>query len=430
MSPLQSLVAANSPLSAAPAAPQRAAFIFFPNGAIMPDWQPEGEGKNFRFGKTHQALKPLREKLMLFSGLAQHHGRANGDGPGDHARNASVFLTGAQPFKTDSADISVGVSIDQAAAEQIGSRTRLPSLELGTVRSRNAGGCDSGYSCAYSSNISWKTPSQPMAKEINPKLVFERMFGSSDARQRAAGEAQRNEFRQSILDLVHDETTRLRSRLGETDRKKLDEYLNAVRELEVRIENIENSDPIDIPEDVEVPQGIPRDYALHISLMYDLMALAFQTDSTRICSFMLANAGSNRSFPALGVRSGHHEISHHRGDKKKVSNLQKIDEFYIQQFANFLQKLDSLAEGEGTVLDNSMIVYGSAISDGNRHRHHDLPIILAGRGGGTLATGRHLVYPKDTPLNNLFLSMTDRLGCTLDTIGDGKERLSGLEEDA
>lgn len=427
MTPARSVLAASSASAALPKSPQRAAFIFFPNGAIMPDWRPQGEGRSFQFGKTHAALKPHKDKLMLLSGLAQHHGRANGDGAGDHARNAAVYLTGAQPFKTDGANISVGVSIDQAAAAEIGSNTRLPSLELGTVRSRNAGGCDSGYSCAYSSNISWKSPSQPMAKEINPKLVFERMFGSQDARKKAAGEARRNEFRQSILDLVADDTTRLRTRLGGTDRQKLDEYLNAVRELEVRIARAEHSDPIDIPEDVEVPHGMPRDYAQHVSLMYDLMALAFQTDSTRICSFMLENAGSNRSFPALGIRSGHHEMSHHRGDKQKVDNLQKIDEWYVAQFANFLEKLDSLSEGEGTVLDNCMIVYGSAISDGNRHQHHDLPIILAGRGGGTLNTGRHLTYAEDTPLNNLFLSITDRLGCTLDTIGDGKDRVEGLE---
>lgn len=414
-------------LNSVPKVPTRAAFIFFPNGVIVPDWRPRGEGRDYTLGKTVKCLEPLRDKLSFYSGLAQYHAKANGDGPGDHARNAAAYLTGAQPFKTDGANISVGISVDQAAATEVGSLTRLPSLELGTVRSRNAGGCDSGYSCAYSSNVSWKTPTQPMAKEINPRLAFERLFGSLDERKRQEGEARRNEYRQSILDMVADDTRQLRERLGDVDRRKLDEYLTSVRELEERIARTDKSEAIDIPENVDVPRGVPRDYATHVRLMYDIMALAFQTDSTRICTFMLENAGSNRSFPAIGVRSGHHEMSHHRNDAQKMADIQKIDQFYAEQFAYFLQKLDSIPEGDGTLLDNSMILFGSAISDGNRHQHNELPIILAGSGSGTLPTGQHLRYERDTPLNNLFLSMTDRLGCTLDTLGDSESRLAGLE---
>lgn len=401
--------------------PARIAYIFFPNGAIQPDWKPTGEGTDFKLGKTLQPLQKLKSKLSLFSGLTQHHARANGDGAGDHARNAGSFLTGAQPRKTAGANISVGVSADQAAAALIGKQTKLPSIELGTDRGRNAGGCDSGYSCAYSSNISWKTPSTPMAKEINPRLAFERLFGDGTSAKLAA---ERNKYRKSILDLVSEDASALKKRLGQTDRQKIDEYFTSVRELEVRIAQ-STQRAAKIP-DYKVPAGVPDDVANHIRLMYDIMALAFQTDTTRIATFMTGNAGSNRTYPMVGVNAGHHSLSHHRNDEDKMRDIAKIDRFLVEQLAYFLEKLDSIQESNGSLLDNSMILYGSAIADGNRHSHHDLPILLAGSAGGRLKTGRHMVYPKDTPLNNLFLTMSHQAGAKVEHLGDSTGPLSEI----
>lgn len=407
-----------------PSVPTRMAFVFFPNGAIMKDWEPGREGENYELSKTLKPLEPFKNDFNVLSGLAQDNGRAKGDGPGDHARCASTYLTGAHPYKTAGANIKVGVSVDQAAATMVGKRTKLPSLEIGIERGRNAGNCDSGYSCAYSSNISWKTATTPMAKEINPRLVFERLFGSGADSD--AGKAKRDLYRKSILDLVASDAAQLRRRLGQTDRRKIDEYFNSVREIEQRIERAETLAKTERP-NFDVPNGIPREMTEHIRLMYDLLFLAFQTDTTRIATYMLGNAGSNRSYRMVGVKSGWHSLSHHRNQKDKVEQLQRIDEFHVKEFGRFLGKLKSVKEADGTLLDNSMIVYGSGLSDGNRHWHHDLPIVMAGKGSGTIKTGRHLVYQKDTPLNDLFLSMLDRVGAKVTAIGDSKGRLRGLE---
>lgn len=404
------------------ASPVRMAFIFFPNGAIVPSWKPEGEGTAWELSRTLEPLAPHKDQINVFTGLTQHHGRANGDGAGDHARNAGSFLTGAQPRKTAGADIKLGVSVDQAAARLIGPQTRLPSLELGVERGRNSGNCDSGYSCAYSANISWKTETTPMAKEINPKLAFERLFGSADA---AKGQAERDIYRKSILDLVAEDAALLRKRLGKKDQRKLDEYFNSVRELEQQIDRTATK-LTEVPE-YDVPEGIPREIESHIRLMYDIMTLAFQTDTTRISTFMLANAGSNRSYPMVGVKGGHHSLSHHRNDEQKMEDITKIDTYLVTQLAYFLDKLKSVKEGDGTLLDNSLILYGSAIADGNRHSHHDLPIVLAGSGGGQLPTGQLRHYPNDTPLNNLFVSMCHMAGAKLDSLGDSTGLLKGLD---
>lgn len=403
-------------------APVRTAFIFFANGAIMEDWECEGEGKNFKLSKTLESLAEHKNDINVFKGLAQHHGRANGDGAGDHARNAGVFLTGCQPRKTSGANIEVGQSVDQAIASKIAGQTKLPSIELGVDRSRNAGNCDSGYSCAYSSNISWKTPNTPMAKEINPRLAFERLFGTGeDFKSRA----KRDLYRQSILDLVSEDAAKLKNQLGKTDRHKIDEYFSSVRELELRIQQAAVA-PSEVPE-YDLPAGIPKETQQHIRLMYDIMTLAFQTNTTRVATFMLANAGSNRTYPEVGVTDGHHSLSHHQNNKDKMEKIAKVDAFLVKEFGYFLGKLKSIKEGEGNLLDNSMILYGSAISDGNRHQHHDLPILMAGRGGGTIQTGRRLVYEKDTPLNNLFLSMSHRMGADIKELGDSRGPLKGLE---
>jgi Protein of unknown function (DUF1552) len=397
----------------APTAPVRIGFVFFPNGAIPQNWAPEGEDGDWKLSRSMQPLSEHKQHLTVFRGLTQNHGRANGDGAGDHARCASSFLTGAQPVKTAGADIKVGVSADQAAANLIGSQTAFPSLELGVERGRNSGNCDSGYSCAYSANVSWKTESTPMAKEINPKLAYERLFGSKDGRK---GKADRDAYRSSILDLVSEDAALLRKRLGQSDQRKLEEYFTSVRELELRLDR-DSTRLNEVPE-YDVPAGIPKELEAHIRLMYDVMTLAFRTDSTRIGTFMLGNAGSNRSYTMVGVKGGHHSLSHHRNEEQKVEDLTKIDTFLASQFGYFLNQLKSVQEGDGTLLDNSVILYGSGISDANRHTHHDLPIVLAGSGGGRFQTDRLLQYEKDTPLNNLFVSMCHMAGANVDSLGD------------
>lgn len=407
--------------TATTATPVRMACLFFANGAIMPQWKPTGEGRDFQLSPTLEPLSELKDDLLVLGNLTQHHARANGDGAGDHARNASAYLTGAQPRKTSGADISVGVSIDQAIAAEIGQQTRLPSIELGIDRGRNAGNCDSGYSCAYSSNISWKSATTPCSKEVNPRAAFERLFGSPET---AADMERRNRNRRSILDFVSDDARRLQKSLGGSDLQKLDEYFTSVREIEQRVARAAQA-PTEIPE-LELPEGVPAQLTEHMRLMFDILLLAFQTNSTRVATLMVADAGSNRTYPDIGVKDGHHELSHHQNDEHKIEQIAKIDKFLVEQFAYFLKRLKATPDGDRSLLDNSMILYGSAIADGNRHNHDDLPVLLAGKGGGTIDTGRHIIYPKDTPLNNLFISMAQRMGTSINRLGDSTGTLDNL----
>ena len=400
-------------------ATNRAAFVFFANGAIMDEWKPKGTGADFQLGNTMTSLQRHKQDLLITTGLTQNHGRANGDGPGDHARSASCFLTGAQPRKTSGADIEVGVSIDQAIAKRIGNQTRLPSLELGIERGRHAGNCDSGYSCAYSSNISWKSPTTPTSKEVNPRLAFERLFGK---KADAEVTARKNRYRKSILDFVSDDAQRLETRLSGHDRRKMDEYFSSVREIEQRIDRAEHLAPVEIP-DMNLPEGVPTEFAEHMKLMYDIMIMAFQTDSTRVATFMVANGGSNRTYKEVGVKDGHHQLSHHRKDQKKIDQIAKIDRYLFDQFALFLDRLKQVKEGDSNLLDNSMILYGSAISDGMRHAHHDLPVLVAGKGAGTVKSGRVMEFEKEPPLNNLFLGMGDCMGAGIKELGDSNGRI-------
>ncbi|MEK6257346.1 MAG: DUF1552 domain-containing protein [Planctomycetota bacterium] len=424
---LEAMLPASGFAAQSAGAPKRMAFVFVPNGVIVPEWTVKGEGADWQLSPTLEPLAKVKDRVCVVSGLMQDNARAKGDGPGDHARSSAAFLTGAHPVKTSGVDIKVGQSVDQVAADKAGRQTKLPSIELGTEGGRNAGQCDSGYSCAYSNNISWKTATTPMAKEINPRLVFERLFGSTDDREAAKGRAKRDEYRKSILDLVTDDANKLKQQLGQTDRRKVDEYFSSVREIEQRIERAKSDTSSQKIPELTLPRGVPKELDEHIGLMFELMALAFQTDTTRVATFMMANEGSNRSYPMVGVNDGHHHLSHHQNKQDWIDHLKKIDKYLVGHFAKFLEKLNGISEGNGTLLDNSMIVYGSAIADGNRHSHHDLPILLAGKGGGTIASGRHLVYPKETPLNNLFLSMLDRMDAGVDSLGDSTARLKGLE---
>ncbi|WP_339612658.1 DUF1552 domain-containing protein [uncultured Rubinisphaera sp.] len=421
---LEAMMSSTS-LAAAPTAavPTRMAFVFFANGAIMKDWTVKGEGKDFELSKTLSSLAPVKDDCLFLSGLTHDKARANGDGGGDHARNSASFLTASQPRKTGGADIQVGISVDQVAAQKIGTQTHLPSLEIGIEGGRQAGVCDSGYSCAYQSNIAWRSPNQPVAKEINPKLAFERLFGMSLTDVKKSQD--RDFYRTSILDAVSEDASKLSGRLGRTDRQKLDEYFTSVREIEQRIGRAAPQKR-QLPPEFDIPQGVPADVDAHIPLMYDILTLAFQTDSTRVATFMLANGGSNRTYSHLNVKGAHHQLSHHRDEADKVADLQKIDQYLAKEFARFVQKLKSIPEGEGTLLDHSMILYGSGISDANRHRHEDLPIVIAGKASGQLQTGRHLVYEKETPMANLYLSMLDRMGTPVDAFGDSTGRLTNL----
>lgn len=396
--------------------PVRMSFVYVPNGANMVDWTPQTTGPDFELPYILEPLKPVQEDLLVLTGLAHDKARPNGDGAGDHARASATFLTGCQARKTHGADIRVGVSVDQIAAQRVGKQTRFSSLELGCDRGQLAGNCDSGYSCAYSHNISWRTESTPMPPEVDPRLVFERLFSNNIAGEVTENRERRKRYQQSLLDFVLEDARNLKANLGATDRRKLDEYLTAVRELELRIEQSEKF-VASLP-DYQAPTGIPADYAQHMRLMFDLLTVAFQTDSTRIASFILAHDGSNRAYPFIGVPNGHHDLSHHQNDVAKKEMIAKINRFHMEQFAYFLHKLKSIPEGDGTLLDNCMVAYGSGLSDGNRHNHNDLPVLFAGHGGGDVETGRHVRYNSDVPMANLFLTMLDRFGTPVERVGD------------
>ncbi len=424
---LESVIPRSSRAAAAAAAaklPRRTAFIYVPNGANMPDWTPKGLGRNSEFPMILEPLKPHQKDLLVLSGLGHDKGRANGDGAGDHARASASFLTAAQPKKTQGADIHVGISVDQVMAQQIGHHTRLPSLELGCDRGQLSGNCDSGYSCAYSFNIAWKTPSTPLPPETNPRQVFNRLFGNGLPGEMGRRDAKQALYHKSILDFVMEDARSLQGKLGATDRRKLDEYLTSVRELEQRIERSERFAAA-MPTQ-SIPKGIPGENADHIRIMYDLLALAFQTDTTRIASFVVAHDGSNRPYPELGVTDGHHDLSHHGGDKEKRAKLAKINRHHASLFAEFLGKMKSIKEGEGSLLDQCHIVYGSGLADPDHHAHTDLPVILAGRGGGAINPGRHVKYENNAPMANLFMSLIHEMGAKADRMGDSTGTLGQL----
>ncbi len=403
--------------------PLRLAFVYVPNGANMADWKPKTEGTDFELPYILEPLKPVRNEVQVLTGLAQDKAFPNGDGAGDHARASATFLTGCQARKTAGADIHVGISVDQVAAQRLGRLTRLPSLELSTDQARQAGACDSGYSCAYQFNISWSGESTPLPPEANPRLVFERLFGNDRPAEMTESRARREHYRQSILDLVQEDARQLKAQLGRTDQRKLDEYLTSVRELERRVEQAEQF-TASLPNATK-PAGIPREYERHLELMFDLLALGFQTDTTRIASFMMAHDGSNKPYPFIGVSEGHHDLSHHQNKEEKKHKIARINHFHLTQFARFLTKLKSIPEGNGTLLDHCMIVYGSGLSDGNRHNHDDLPVLVAGGGAGTLTPGRHVKFSK-TPMNNLYLALLERMGVPTQQLGDSTGILRGI----
>jgi hypothetical protein len=417
MGPLTALATEDKPRTI----PNRMAVLYVPNGKNMPDWTPAAEGADFELPHILQPLKEVRDQVLVLTGLTADKARPNGDGPGDHARALAAFLTGAQPRKTDGTDIRAGISVDQVAAGRIGDQTRLASLEIGCERGGMAGNCDSGYSCVYSSCISWRSATTPLPKEVDPKIVFERLFGSGADSQRAKRDADRK----SILDFVKEDADSLKTNLGASDKRKLDEYFSAVRDIEERIERASKLPEVKQP-DIAKPKGTPQDYQEHMRLLCDLLVLAFQADITRVCTFVLANEGSNKPYPFISVPEGHHDLSHHGNDAKKRTKIRDINTFHVTQLGYLLGKLKSVTEGDGTLLDHCMVGYGSGNSDGNAHNHDDLPILLAGGGCGTIKSGRHIRYPKNTPLNNLWVSVLERMNSSVPTLGDSTGVLKGL----
>ena len=406
-------------------APLRMAYMTIPNGVNVEHWRPQGTGESYKLGKSMAPLEGFKKDFQVFTGFAHQHATAGPDGAGDHARSTATFLTGQRAKKTAGSDIRIGVSVDQVAAREAEKYTRLPSLELTCDGVRTSGHCDSGYSCAYQFNLSWRSETQPMTPESSPRQAFERLFGAGAGKDRAQGLAQRLSSQKSILDFISDDAKAMHKHLGRNDQQKLDQYLTGVREIERRVEKSESLGAV-IDPGVPAP-GEPRTYDEHIRLMMDMMVLAFQTDSTRISTFLLAHDGSNRSFKEIGVSSGHHNLSHHKGNAENLEQIQKIDQFYITQLAYFLKRMKETEDVDGnSLLHNSMIVYGSGISDGNRHNHNDLPVIVAGGGGGAFNPGRHVDLGEEVPLSNLYVRMLNEFGVSTKSFGDSTGTLKKI----
>jgi len=408
--------------AAAASAPQRMAFVTIPNGVNLKEWWPKGEGTNFELASTMEPLAGVKDQIQVIAGLDHINATSGGDGPGDHARAQATLLTGCRAKKTSGSDIHLGPSIDQVAAQHVGHLTRFPSLELTCDTNRSSGNCDSGYACAYQYNVSWRSATTPMAAEENPRRVFERLFGEGTDEERRRKMALRQQTNRSILDFIHDDVRSLDGKLGAQDGQKLDEYLTSLRDIEQRIVRFEQVAKLP-SKGVVAPEGIPDPFSERMQVMFDMIVLAFQTDSTRIATLMLAHDGSNRRYSEIGMARGHHDLSHHRGNEDDLEMIAQIDKFHMQHFGKFLDKLAAAKDADGnSILHNSMIVYASGNADGNAHSHTNLPVILAGAGGGKLQTGRfHSVSAM--PMSNMYLEMLEHMGvAAVNQFGDSNNR--------
>ncbi len=404
--------------------PMRLCYVYVPNGVNMTHWRPDGEGDGFNFNRSTKSLEPHRDSLRFITGLEHREAYIHNDGAGDHARAGATFLTAARPHKTSGTDIHVGVSADQTVAQAIGAQTRLPSLELSCDGVRSSGECDSGYSCAYQFNIAWADERTPVAPESNPRSVFERLFGDGSHGERQSNYARRQTRQESVIDFLREETNLLNRQMGVDDRRKLDEYLTGIREIENRIEKAEKFGP-PVDPNYPTPSGIPESYREHMRLMMDVMSLALVTDTTRVSTLMLAHDGSNRSFNEINVGDGHHDLSHHKKDEERLEKIALIDTFYCEQLAYLLDTMQSHKLDSGTsLLDNTLLVYGSGISDGDRHNHDDLPVIFAGGASQGIKGGIHQRLADKTPMANLHLELIERMGVKRDRFGDSTAKLS------
>jgi Protein of unknown function (DUF1552) len=406
--------------------PVRLMFFYLPNGIDMPNWTPSGVGKLGELPRILKPLEPFRDEMFVFGNLTHNYGRALLDGAGDHGRSCASYLTGAHVRKT-STDIHVDgpMSMDQLIAGKIGHQTKLPSLEIGMDDPRQSGSCDSGYSCAYTNNLAWKSETQPMPPILDPRILYERLFGvgtelSPDERRRQSS------IRSSVLDFAMNSTKSLMQDVGPSDRRKLDEYFTAIRSIEQRLDRAAKDDTPVSP-GMPKPPGAPADFGEHFQLLTDMLTIALQADLTRVVTFMVTREGTSRSYREIGIPDGHHPLTHHGGKLDQLAKVTRINEYHAQHFAAWLGRFASVKEGDGSLLDNSMIVYGASLNDGNRHVHEDLPTLLIGRGGGTLKPGRRVVFRKETPFCNLHLSLMDRMGVEVDNFGDSSGRLPGLE---
>ena len=400
---------------------RRLGWVYIPNGMSMGAWTPPVDGP-LELSPTLSPLAPFRDRMVVLSGLAQGQAEALGDGNGEHTRATATWLNGVHPKETEGADVRAGMTADQIAAAQLGRETPLPSLELAIDRDFLVGNCENGYSCIYMNTIAWRTPTTPLPMENNPRVVFERLFGEGGSTAE-----RRTQFRKdrSILDAIADDLHRLEREVGAGDRARVTQYLDAVRAIERRIQLSERSDA-ELPS-LDRPVGIPESYTEHVGLMFELAALAWQADITRVFTFMLGRELNGRAYPEVGIPESHHGLSHHRNDPEKLAQLAKINTFHVTLFRDFLETLAATPDGDGTLLDQSLLLYGAALSDSNKHLHYDLPLFLAGGSGGQLEGGRHLRYPRDTPMTNLLVSQLDKAGIRLDDgLGDSNGALPEL----
>lgn len=413
-------------MSAAPRAVRRLGVIYHPNGVIYDKWLPTGVGTNFELSPTLAALQPFKDKLTVITGLFSDQAEALGDGGGDHSRASGTYLTGVHVRKSDSV-VKNGMSMDQIAALAFERETQISSLQLTVDDNSLMGSCDTGYSCAYSSTLSWLTPTMPLMAENNPRVVFERLFGSSDSTDPQVRALRLRQDR-SILDSVTDRVKQLKRKLGPSDNRKVDDYLASLRDVERQIEKAEEQSGKKMP-DVPRPTGIPDGFEDHVRLLYDLQLLAYQSDLTRVITFMYGREQTGRSYPEIGIREPHHPLTHHQNDPVKMEKCTAIQRYHLRLFTDYLQKLGATPDVEGSLLDNLTLLFGSGISNSDRHTHGPLPTLLVGGGAGTLKGGRHLVYPEHTPLTNLQLTLLRNLGVPTEKLGDSTgefKELSGL----
>jgi hypothetical protein len=421
---LDAMVPALTAMQKTAAAPvRRLGVVYHPNGVIYENWLPKGTGRDFTLSPVLEPLAPFKSRLIVVTNLASHQAEALGDGGGDHSRASGTYLTGVHIKKSDSV-VGNGMSMDQIAARAIERDTQLSSLQLTADDNSLVGACDVGYSCAYSSTLSWLTPTLPLMAENNPRVVFERLFGSSDSTDPRA-RASRLQRDRSILDSVTARVRELQQTLGASDNRKVADYLESLRDVERRIQKAEEQSGKEIP-DVQRPAGVPDGFQPHVELLYDLQLLAYQSDLTRVITFMYGREQTGRPYPQIGIPEPHHPLTHHQNDAEKMAKCTVIQTYHVRLFASYLEKLRATPDGDGTLLDNVVLLYGGGISNSDRHTHGPLPTLLLGGGAGSLEGGRHLVYPQDTPLTNLQLTLLHMMGVPVERLGDSTGQFAEL----